>query len=256
MGGDAIRASGELREIPLDQILPNPEQPRMVFDEVKLSQLAHSIRESGVLQPIIVKEAPDNGHFILIAGERRLRASRLAGRSTIPATIHDTGDMIEIAIAENLQREDLHPIEEAEALLKLKTCKGYSDRELGQVLGIFRSNVSQRLALTRLPDKIKRECQHVNTASRALLHAIVTAETREEMLAMWERHKQGELSLVQARRERGKENKLLPKPVESGNLVYEGVRDCYCVRIYSNSYVPKEAVPDILQKELDEMLLG
>ena len=145
----------EIVDINLDELRSNPYQPRKVFDEDALNELAASIREHGVFQPIIVKRSIRG--YEIIAGERRAKASRIAGLTTVPAIIRDFNDdeMMEIALLENLQREDLNAIEEATAYQKIMDTKGLTHEELAKVLGKSQSYVTNMIGLLRLPDEIK-----------------------------------------------------------------------------------------------------
>ncbi|NLY52327.1 MAG: ParB/RepB/Spo0J family partition protein [Firmicutes bacterium] len=147
--------SEEIRQIPVDAVEPNPYQPRRHFDESSLSELAASIKEKGVLQPITVREK--DGGFELVAGERRWRAAQMAGLAEIPAVVRDLADreVMEIALIENLQREDLNPIEEAEAYDVLMREFNLTQEEVAQAVGKGRPTIANRLRLLRLPDVVK-----------------------------------------------------------------------------------------------------
>ena len=145
----------EVREIPLSELRPNPYQPRKTFDEESLNELAASIKEHGVFQPIIVKKSIKG--YEIIAGERRFRASQLAGKETIPAIVREFSDtqMMEIALLENLQREDLNPIEEAEAYKNLMLNLNLTQEELAKRVGKSRSYITNILGILSLPDTTK-----------------------------------------------------------------------------------------------------
>ena len=145
----------EIKEIPLKELRPNPYQPRKTFDEESLNELASSIKEHGVFQPIIVKKSIKG--YEIIAGERRYRASLLAGKETIPAIIRDFTDneMMEIAILENLQRENLNAIEEAEAYKALMDNLHLNQEEAAKRIGKSRSHITNMLGLLNLPESIK-----------------------------------------------------------------------------------------------------
>lgn len=142
-------------EINLNELRSNPYQPRKVFDEEALNELAASIREYGVFQPIIVKKSVKG--YEIIAGERRAKASLIAGKETIPAIIREFNDteMMEIALLENLQREDLNAIEEAMAYVKIMEAKNLTHEELAKVLGKSQSYVTNMIGLLRLPEEVK-----------------------------------------------------------------------------------------------------
>jgi ParB family chromosome partitioning protein len=145
-----------VRHVPIDRIEPNPENPRLLFEESALAELASSIREHGVLQPILVRPA-GRDHYQLVAGERRWRAASLAGLLTIPALIEELDDdaALEIAVIENLQREDLSPLEEANMYEKMVTEHGYSIRKLAQKLGKDKGYLENRLRLADAPEEIR-----------------------------------------------------------------------------------------------------
>jgi ParB family chromosome partitioning protein len=144
------------REIPVESITANPRQPREHFDEQALAELAASIREVGLLQPVVVREAA--GGYQLVVGERRWRAGQLAGLTAIPAIVRGTGDeeMLREALLENLQREQLNPLEEAAAYRQMLSDFGTTHEELAQRLGKSRSQVSNTLRLLGLPPAVQR----------------------------------------------------------------------------------------------------
>jgi ParB family chromosome partitioning protein len=144
-----------VNKLPIDQIEPNPNQPRTVFDPARLQELAASIQANGIIQPLIVRKIGDKYH--LIAGERRWRASRLAGLKEVPiviANIHDDR-LLEVALIENIQREDLNPIEVAVAFEKLSADLGLSHEEIGKRTGKDRTTITNMLRLLRLPGEVQ-----------------------------------------------------------------------------------------------------
>ncbi|HEV8470366.1 MAG TPA: ParB/RepB/Spo0J family partition protein [Candidatus Limnocylindria bacterium] len=152
----AARTPTAVRDIPLEKIVPNPAQPRMTWHEDTLAELGASIREHGVLQPILVRPAGDE--YEIIAGERRWRASKLAGKETIPAIVErfDDATALEIALIENLQREDLSPLDEAVIYKKMTGELGYSIRNLATKLGKDKGYVENRLRLASAPDDVRQ----------------------------------------------------------------------------------------------------
>jgi len=191
-----------LTVVPLASVEPNPEQPRRYFAEDKLVELAASILERGLLQPIVVRRRAEGG-YQLLAGERRFRAARLAGLDRLPAVVREGGDALEIALIENLQREDLGPLEEAEALAALVDRHGYSHREIADLLGKSRPYVSNTLALTRLPEPVKADLyQEGQTFSREILMGIARQADSQAAVALWNRLKLEAMSVRQFREER------------------------------------------------------
>lgn len=171
-----------LAAVPVVAIRPNAEQPRRHFDETALTELAASIKARGLLQPIVVKR--DRDGYLLMAGERRWRAAQIAGLESVPALVRDD-DPLEIAMIENLQREDLTPLEEAEGLGRLIDQFGYTHETLAELLGKSRPYVSNTLALRRLPDAIKAQYHAAPQVSREILINIARAESPERQATLW-----------------------------------------------------------------------
>lgn len=154
-----VQETEEVEEIALDQIRPNPYQPRKTFDDQSLKELSESIKENGVFQPIIIRKSITG--YEIIAGERRYRASKLANKTTIPAIVRDFDEaqMMEVAVLENLQREDLTPLEEAQAYEMLQKNLGLTQEEVSKRLGKSRPYIANYLRLLTLPQKTKRLLQ-------------------------------------------------------------------------------------------------
>jgi ParB family chromosome partitioning protein len=187
--------------VPVHDVRPNPDQPRKHFDDEKLRELAASISAHGLLQPIVVRRGPEGG-FELVAGERRFRAAQLAGVDRLPALVRDVDDPLEIALIENLQREDLSPLEEAEALATLIARHEYSHREVAELLGKSRPYVSNTLAITRLPEAVKADLRRQGSEmSREVLMGVARQEDPEAALALWRRLQLGLLSVRRFREE-------------------------------------------------------
>jgi ParB family chromosome partitioning protein len=192
-------ASLGVRHVPIDWIEPNPENPRLLFEESALAELASSIREHGVLQPILVRPA-GRDHYQLVAGERRWRAARLAGLLTIPALIEELDDdaALEIAVIENLQREDLSPLEEANMYEKMVTEHGYSIRKLAQKLGKDKGYLENRLRLADAPEEIRAL---VSVRKDTLSHAyeLMKVQDPKKRKRLAAQVASGQLSLVKLR---------------------------------------------------------
>lgn len=150
----------EIQDLNLSDIRPNPYQPRKNFDDKSLKELADSIKENGVFQPIIVRKSVKG--YEIIAGERRFRASKLAKKTTIPAIVRDFSEsqMMEVAVLENLQREDLTPLEEAQAYEMLQKNLGLTQEEVSKRMGKSRPYIANYLRLLTLPNKTKHLLQH------------------------------------------------------------------------------------------------
>ena len=173
------------RMVPIDLLDPNPDQPRQVMGD--LSELIASISEKGVIEPLVVRQRGDR--FQIIAGERRYQASVQAGLHELPVVIREVDDteVIELALIENLQRKDLTPFEEAEALQGLAERCGYTHQDLARRLGKSRTSITESLALTAMPDEVRNLCRLADISSKSRLLHIVRQETREKMTALIEK---------------------------------------------------------------------
>lgn len=172
-----------LRELAVDDVLPNPFQPRTRFDDDAIQELAASIKVSGVLQPVVVRKGPA-GDYQLVAGERRLRASRIAGLQKIPAIIREVGDreMMEMALIENIQRENLNPIDEARAFQTLIDKVGLTHDQLSERVGKQRSSITNALRLLSLPVEVMDMVSR-GTLAAGHARAILSLETGVDQLA-------------------------------------------------------------------------
>jgi len=172
-------SSKDILEIKIDDIRSNPYQPRKTFDTETLNELAKSIEEYGVVEPIIVKKSVKG--YELIAGERRCKAAKIAGLKTIPAVIKDFTDqeMMEIALIENIQREDLNPIDEASSISNIIKLRGYTQEEFATKFGKSRTYITNMLGLLKLPDEVKRL---VEKNSISMSHARVLSKMDDEEL--------------------------------------------------------------------------
>jgi len=173
-GGENTPPENGIKLVQVDLIAPNPRQPRTTSHPQKLDELTASVREHGVLQPLIVTPASQSGQYILIAGERRLNAARQAGLTSVPVMVREATDqqLLELAIIENVQRYDLSPLEEAEAYRQLAEDFGLSHEEIAGKVGKSRVAVTNTLRLLKLPDAVKNalvECRISEGHARALL---------------------------------------------------------------------------------------
>jgi len=175
--------SDSLVDVSIDQIEPNPNQPRKSFESNALDELAASIRSSGVIQPVVVRRVADS--YQLIAGERRWRAARQAGLERIPAIIREATDAesLELALVENLLREDLNPIEEAEAYRSLLAQFGWTQEELAQRIGRDRTSIANALRLLRLPDELQEDLR-AGRLTMGHARALLALGTRDEQLKL------------------------------------------------------------------------
>jgi ParB family chromosome partitioning protein len=183
---ESVSETERVKELDIDRIEANPHQPRDRFDEGHLKQLAASIEKHGILQPIVVRRHGDK--YQLIMGERRLRAARIAGKRSVPAIVRDAGDAdsLKFALMENLQREDLNPIEEAKGYNELKEVFDLSIKEIAELLGRDRSTVSNTLRLLALP-KIVQDMLAGGALSAGHARALLAIDGEAEQIAWAER---------------------------------------------------------------------
>lgn len=188
----------EVLKLNIDKVKPNPNQPRQFFDEEKLLELASSIKEHGVVQPIIVRPLKQ-GEYEIVAGERRWRASQRAGLNEIPAIISEFSDaqISEIALIENIQREDLNPIEEAQAYKRLMEEFGLTQEQLSQKVGKSRSFIANTVRLLNLHPKVQAYLAQ-GTLSQGHSRPLLSLATAEKQLEVAERIIQANLSVRQA----------------------------------------------------------
>jgi len=196
--------------IPLELIEANPEQPRT--NPGNLDELAASIREKGVLEPILVRSIGPN-RYQIISGERRYRAASMAGLDEIPAIEFDVDDKetLEIALVENIQRKDLTPFEEAEGFQLLQQRFGYTHDKISQVIGKSRTTVTETLLINDIPDRIRAMCREAGIANKSVLVQIARAGDEEAMERVMRRVAVGELS-----REELRKQTAAPEPKKAG----------------------------------------
>jgi ParB family chromosome partitioning protein len=177
---DSAEAARGLREIEIARIRPNPNQPRLQFDEEALGELAESIAERGVLQPILLR--PDGDDYQIIAGERRWRAAQRARLHVIPAIVReiDESTTAELALIENIQRQDLNALEEAEGYRQLIQAHGHTQDDVGKIVHKSRSHVANLLRLLDLPESVKQSLLH-GDISMGHARAVATAEDPEAL---------------------------------------------------------------------------
>jgi len=176
------------RMVPVEDIEPNPNQPRQHMGD--LSELIASVREKGVLEPILVR--PRGSRFQIIAGERRYRAALEAGLGEIPCIVRETSDSetMEIALVENLQRQDLTPFEEADGLRTLADLYGYTHEAMAERLGKSRTSITEILSLAAMPQPVRERCRRADIQSKSLLLQIVRQGDAQKMIALMERLQQ------------------------------------------------------------------
>lgn len=224
---EQAEASGALRDLAVTAVRPNPFQPRTRLDEPALTELTASIEASGLLQPVVVR--PRNGGYELIAGERRWRAVQRLGWATIPAVVKDVDDqtLLTLALVENLQRDDLSPIDEAQGYHRLMEEFALSQLEVARVVGRHRATVANLLRLLKLPDEI-RAMVHEGKLSQGHARALLTLEQTDAVVRLARRAVADGWSVraVEARvRGEGRSRRREPRPLTpEGRRVEEALR--------------------------------
>ena len=238
------------RLIPIDQIDPNPNQPRQVMGD--LSELIASIGEKGILEPLVVRQRGER--FQIIAGERRYQASVQAGLRELPVVVREVDDteVIELALIENLQRKDLTPFEEAEALHGLADRCGYTHEDLARRLGKSRTSVTESLTLNGMPEEVRNLCRLADISAKSLLLQVVRQDTPEKMTALIEKiASQGGGATRQQLREASK-----PKPGRPKQYVfaYRPPTKAFNLKLsFAKSRVSREEVIDALEAILRDL---
>jgi ParB family transcriptional regulator, chromosome partitioning protein len=241
------------RLIPIEDIQPNPQQPRQSLGD--LSELTASIRAKGVLEPILVR--PKGGRFEIIAGERRFRAATEAGLAELPCVVRDTSDAetMEIALVENLQRKDLSPFEEADGLKVLAETFGYTHEKMAERLGKSRSSLTETLSLTAMPAEVRQLCRLADISSKSLLLQIVRQSDPRRMVALVEGLQKSGATREAARR-LAKESRPKPARGRPHNYVfrYQPKEKSFSLALqFRKSQVPRAEVIRVLQSILEQL---
>jgi ParB family chromosome partitioning protein len=238
------------RLVPIDEVDPNPNQPRQVMGD--LSELMASIAEKGIIEPIVARQR--GRRFQIVAGERRYQAAVQVGLREIPIVIRDLDDneIIEIALIENLQRKDLTPFEEAEALQSLTVRCGYTHEDMARRLGKSRSSITESLSLNNIPEDVKNLCRLADISSKSLLLEIVRQGDPEKMVALVERiARDGGATREAVRKETAK-----PKPGRPKAYVfsYKAPTKAFKLQLrFTKSKVDRDEVIRALEEILEEL---
>lgn len=200
------------RMIPVEKVRPNPDQPRKALGD--LHELTDSIKEKGVLEPLLVRYMPREDIYYIISGERRYHASRAAGLREVPCIekIADDAETLELALIENLQRKDLTAFEESEGLYRLAEQFAYTHEDIARKIARARSSVTETLSLRNIPESIRRSCIEHGIVSKSLLLQIARQPNEKKMAEALQRILQGGLTRDEARRERREEAVSGPRP--------------------------------------------
>jgi len=241
------------RMIRVDEIRPNPEQPRKALGDLR--ELTESVREKGVLEPLLVRFIGSEGCFFIISGERRYHAARAAGLREVPCiekTVDDA-ETLEIALIENIQRKDLTAFEEADGLHRLATQFEYTHEDMAKKIGRARSSVTETLSLRNIPESLRKKCIENGVTSKSLLLQIARQPTEKKMIEMFQRILQGGLTRDEARRER-REEQAGPQRPQPFIFHFEPQNDAFKFRIqFKKSHVSHAELITTLRELLDQL---
>ncbi len=241
------------RMIPVEQIRPNPDQPRKAIGDLR--DLTDSVREKGVLEPLLVRFVPREDCYYIISGERRYHAARAAGLREIPCIekTADDAETLEIGLIENIQRKDLTAFEEAEGLHRLATQFEYTHEDVARKIGRARSSVTETLSLRNIPDALRKKCIEQGISSKSLLLQIARQPTEKKMVEMLHRILQGGLTRDEARRER-REEQTGPQRPQPFIFQFEPENEAFRFRIqFKKSHVSRDELIGTLREILAQL---
>jgi ParB family chromosome partitioning protein len=241
------------RMIRVDQIRPNPDQPRKALGDLR--ELTESIREKGVLEPLLVRFVQREDCFYIISGERRYHASRAAGLREVPCIekTADDAETLEIGLIENIQRKDLTAFEEADGLHRLGSQFEYTHEDIARKIGRARSSVTETLSLRNIPESLRKKCIDQGILSKSLLLQIARQPTEKKMIEMFHRIMQGGLTRDEARRER-REEQAGPQRPRPFIFNFEPQSETFKFRIqFKKSHVSREELITTLREILSQL---
>jgi ParB family chromosome partitioning protein len=241
------------RMIPVDQIRPNPEQPRKALGDLR--ELTASIQEKGVLEPLLVRYIPREDCYHIISGERRYHAARAAGVREVPCIekMADDAETLEIALIENMQRKDLTPFEEADGLDRLMTQFEYTHEDMAKKIGKSRSSVSEALTLRNITEAVRKRCIEAGITSKSVLLQLAKQPTERKMLEMLAKILQGGMTRDEARRDRREVSDAPAKP-QPFVFQYEPENEAFRFRMqFKKSHVSRDELIRTLREILAQL---
>ena len=241
------------RMIKTEQIRPNPDQPRKAIGDLR--ELTDSVREKGVLEPLLVRFVSREDCYYIISGERRYHAARAAGLREVPCIekTADDAETLEIGLIENIQRKDLTPFEEADGLHRLATQFEYTHEDVARKIGRARSSVTETLSLRNIPDMLRKKCVEQGIMSKSVLLQIARQPTEKKMVEMLHRILQGGLTRDEARRER-REEQSGPQRPQPFIFQFEPENETFKFRIqFKKSHVSRDELIGTLREILAQL---
>jgi ParB family chromosome partitioning protein len=244
------------RMIPIGKIRPNPDQPRKSLGDLR--ELTESIREKGVLEPLLVRFVPREDTYYIISGERRFHASKSAGLHELPCIekIADDAETLELGLIENLQRKDLTPFEEADGLCRLQEQFDYTHDDIAKKIGKARSSVTETMTLRVIPEGVRKACIEGGVLSKSLLLQVARQPNEKKMHEMVHRIEKGHMTRDEARRVRKEETEIEPRP-QPFVFDYSPEDGAYRVRVqFRKSHVSREELAAVLRGILRQLEAG
>jgi ParB family chromosome partitioning protein len=244
------------RMIPINKIRPNPDQPRKFIGDV--TELSNSIREKGVLEPLLVRYIPREDTYYIISGERRYHASQAAGLHELPCIekIADDAETLEIALIENLQRKDLTPFEEADGLQRLADHFEYTHDDIARKIGRARSSVTESMSLRVIPEEVRKACVESGLISKSLLLQVARQPSEKKMRELVNRISQGGMTRDEARKARKEETQSAPRP-QPFVFDYQSQDGSFHARLqFRKSHVSDEELAAALREVLRQLESG
>ena len=244
------------RMIPTDKVRPNPDQPRKTLGDLR--ELTDSVREKGVLEPLLVRYVPREDTYYIISGERRYHASKAAGLPEVPCIIKiaDDAETLEIGLIENLQRKDLTPFEEADGLQRLADHFDYTHDDIARKIGRARFSVTETMSLHVIPSEIRKDCIERGILTKSLLLQVARQPSEKRMQEMVHRIAQGGLTRDEARKARQQQTESAPRP-QPFLFDYRAEDESFHVRVqFRKSQVSREELASVLRSILREIESG
>ena len=244
------------RMIPIDKIRPNPDQPRKHIGDVR--ELADSIRQKGVLEPLLVRYVPHEDTYYIISGERRYHASQAAGLHELPCIekIADDAETLELALIENLQRKDLTAFEEADGLQRLADHFDYTHDDIAKKIGRARSSVTETMSLRLIPEDVRKVCVEKGIVTKSLLLQVARQPTEKKMREIVQRIAHGGLTRDEARQARKDETASAPRP-QPFTFNFQAEDSSFTVRLqFRKSHVSDEELAAALRLVLRRLESG
>ncbi len=246
---------GQLINLPVKDLVPDPDQPRQITseDQAELSEMASTMRTGGVIQPLVIRPIGDGaGKFLILGGHRRHRAALIAELTAVPAIVNLDGDKEEVQLIENIQRKDLHPIDEARALARYRDSHNLNGAQVAQRLGKGARAVEEIISLTNLPDQILDEARATAEVKKTQLLQVLRVDGFDAQMALWESIRDGKFSSREAKAARKtSKRKDGPKPFTHKHVSTE--KNVTVTVKFRKSHADSAEIREVLQEVIDNL---